>query len=113
MRVGHGRIFRFPFSILHLNDGDGLENSVDPEPLVAGSDAHGTTAEWYNAVCSNVFIAVEGSNGIELSPRTGEVNTNAYYFVDVVAERGPAVIRFVADGVRANEKCKMENVECV
>ena len=84
----------YPFDL----DGDGLENSVDPEPLVAGPDAHGTNPEWYNVVCSNVYAAVESESGIELSPRTGDVNTNAYYFVDVVAERGPAPIRFVADG---------------
>ena len=88
-------------------DGDGLENSVDPDPLVAGADAHGTNAEWYNVVCSNVFIAVEGGApasgdmrppGLILSPRTAEVNADAYYFVEVVAERGPAPIYFVADG---------------
>ena len=91
-------IFRFPFSILHLNDGDGLENSVDPEPLVAGPDAHGTNSEWYNVVCSNVFSEVEGPNGIALAPRSGEVNTNAYNFVDVIADRGPTPIHFIADG---------------
>ena len=32
-------------------DDDGLENTVDPDPLVAGPDAHGTNAEWYNVVC--------------------------------------------------------------
>ena len=74
------------------------EIQPDPDPLVAGPDAHGTNAEWYNAVCSNVFSAVEESNGIVLAPRTGEVNTNAYYFVDVIADRGPAPIHFVADG---------------
>ena len=36
---------RFPFSILHLNDGDGLENSVDPDPLTPGNDAHGTNTD--------------------------------------------------------------------
>ncbi len=65
----------FPFDW----DGDGLENSVDPEPLVAGPDAHGTNVEWYNVVCANI------------------VNSNAYYFVDVVAARGPVPIRFNAD----------------
>ena len=39
-------------------DGDGLENSIDTEPLVAGVDAHGTNAEWHNVVCSNVLDAV-------------------------------------------------------
>ena len=87
-------IFRFPFSILHLNDGDGLENSVDPDPLAPGNDAHGTNAEWYNVVCSNVFAAVERAQGVELAPRTVDVKTNAYYFVDVVAQRGPAPIYF-------------------
>ena len=102
----------FPFDW----DGDGLENSVDPEPLVAGPDAHGTNVEWYNIVCSNVYEAVEAVEpvaapvgteigprdlappGISLSPRTSDVNTNAYYFVAVVASRGPAPIYFTADG---------------
>ncbi len=91
-------------------DGDGLENSVDPDPLVAGPDAHGTNGEWYNKVCSNVFSAVatscdppgSGAGGaqlvapVELSWREG-VNSNAYYFVDVVTERGPAPIYFTGD----------------
>ena len=88
-------------------DDDGLENSVDPDPLVAGPDAHGTNAEWYNTVCSNVFSAVEGggtgTTGIlpigddcVLSWREG-VNSNAYYFVDVVTTNGPAPIYFTGD----------------
>lgn len=87
----------YPFDL----DGDGLENSVDPEPLVAGPDAHGTNAEWYNTVCSNVFSRIEPSNNQTIHlPNGGAqffksgVNTNAYYFVDVVAERGPAPIYF-------------------
>lgn len=90
-------------------DGDGLENSVDPEPLVAGPDAHGTNVEWYNVVCSNVFEAAEAAvpstahgnmspPGIDLAPCSEDVNTNAYYFVEVVAEHGPAPIYFMADG---------------
>ena len=93
----------FPFDW----DNDGLENSVDPDPLVAGPDAHGTNAEWYNTVCSNVLSAVEGgatgTTGIlpvgdecVLSWRNG-VNSNAYYFVNVVASNGPAPIYFVGD----------------
>ena len=88
-------------------DGDGLENSVDPDPLTAGPDAHGTNAEWYNKVCSNVLEAVaSGSTGTTgILPVDGdsvlswraEVNSNAYYFVDVVAERGPAPIYFTGD----------------
>ncbi len=83
----------FPFDW----DGDGLENSVDPDPLVAGPDAHGTNAEWYNRVCGNVFAATQGVEGVELAPRAVGVNMNAYYFVDVVAE-SLAPIYFVADG---------------
>lgn len=77
-------------------DGDGLENSVDPDPYVAGPGAHGTNAEWYNVVCSNVFWAVEGENGIELAPRTPDVDTNAYYFVDILVADGFAPIYFNA-----------------
>ena len=88
-------------------DGDGLENSVDPDPLVAGPDAHGTNAEWYNTVCSNVLEAVAQERdppgggtrscaSAEISWREG-VNSNAYYFVDVVTERGPAPIYFTGD----------------
>ena len=103
--VGYAPVFPFDW------DGDGLENSVDPEPLVAGPDAHGTNVEWYNVVCSNVYEAAEGGPGavsamadtdisppgIVLLPRTFGVNTNAYYFVEVVASRGPAPIYFTAD----------------
>ena len=90
--VGYAPVFPFDW------DNDGLENSVDPEPLVAGPDAHGTNAEWYNTVCSNVLAAVAASCDppIESSWREG-VNSNAYYFVDVVAERGPAPIWFTGD----------------
>ena len=98
-------------------DGDGLENSVDPDPRVAGPDAHGTDAAWYLSVCSNVFAAAEASRPLpytSLQTRVGVgnevvaalppgvawragVNTDAYYFVDVVAERGPAPVYFTAD----------------
>ena len=79
-------------------DGDGLENSVDPDPLAAGPDAHGTNAEWYNTVCSNIVVATPGGSGVSplLEWREG-VNSNAYYFVDVVAERGPAPVYFTGD----------------
>ena len=78
-------------------DGDGLENSVDPDPLTAGPDAHGTNAEWYNTVYSNVLEAVAsgctGTTGIlpvaaateslpfayrRLSRRQPSVNSSAY-----------------------------------
>ena len=87
-------------------DGDGLENSVDPDPLVAGPDAHGTNAEWYRVVCTNVFTGAVGSGpedsdvprllpeGVAFRP---DAFTNAYYFVDVVAEQGPAPIYFTGD----------------
>ena len=99
--VRHVRVWPFDW------DNDGLENSVDPDPLVAGPDAHGTNAEWYNTVCSNVLeVVVGGGTGttgvspvgddVDFSWREG-VNSNAYYFVDVVAERGPAPIRFTGD----------------
>ena len=100
-------------------DGDGLENSVDPEPEVPGPDAHGTNAQWYNTVCSNILVAAEATNcvpPVSLAWKVG-VNSNAYYFVDVVAERGPAPIRFMdANGAmpddpvvvaRAGEVCRV------
>ena len=78
------------------NDGDGLVNTVDPEPDVAGPDAHGTNAEWYNTVCSNIVAAVEGTNGVVLTWHEG-VNTNAYYFVDMMTEKGPVPVYFTGD----------------
>ena len=74
MCVGHWSILRFPFSILHLDN-----------------------AEWYNRVCGNVFSATTGIDGLELAPCTSDVNTNAYYFVDVVVE-SLAPVYFTADG---------------
>jgi len=53
----------FPFDW----DGDGLENSGDPEPMVAGVDAHGANAEWYNTICS---IFRNDFNG----PKSGDDN---------------------------------------
>ena len=81
-------------------DGDGLENTVDPDPYTAGDDAHGTNVEWYNVVCSNIVSATTGESNampLELEWRDG-VNSNAYYFIDVVALDGPAPIYFVGDG---------------
>lgn len=76
--------FHFSFSTLI---------GVDPEPAVANPvDAHDTNAEWYRIVCSNVFEVVDGEIGF----REG-VNSNAYYFVEVVASKGPAPIWFAAD----------------
>ena len=102
--VRHARVWPFDW------DNDGLENTVDPDPLTPGPDAHGTNAEWYNTVCSNVFSAVatscdppgSGAGGtqlvasVELSWRES-VNSNAYYFVDVVTEHGPTPIYFTSD----------------
>ena len=84
----------FPFDW----DNDGLENSVDSDPLVAGPDAHGTNAEWYNVLCSNVLevAATSAALPLELAWLEG-VNSNAYYFVDVVASNGPAPIYFAGD----------------
>ena len=91
--VRHVRVWPFDW------DDDGLENSVDPDPLTAGPDAHGTNAGWYNTVCSNVLEAAAATNAAlppELTWREG-VNSNAYYFVDVVAANGPAPIYFTGD----------------
>ena len=87
--------------------------AVDPEPLAPSPvDAHGKPAEWYRVVCSNVFAVADNSNNqtIDQSDNrttllsTGEsiqfldnVNSRAYYFVDVVASGGPAPIWFHAD----------------
>ena len=83
MLWGERIILHSPFSIFHLND------------------AHGTNAEWYDLVCSYVFSKTEQPNSLPIPLPNGElvffksgVNTNAYYFVDVVAERGPAPIHF-------------------
>lgn len=86
-------------------DGDGLENAVDPEPLVPHpADAHGANAEWYAVVCSNVFertarpeaVPVPLPCGDEVFFRTNAA-ARAYYFVEAVASEGPAPIRFEAD----------------
>ena len=95
-------------------DGDGLENAVDPDPRVAGPDAHGTNAEWHRVVCSNVFTSADADTGLQTRVGVGDgagadgalppgvawregVNPDAYYFVDVVAGRGPAPVCFTAD----------------
>ena len=99
--VRHVRVWPFDW------DNDGLENSVDPDPITPGPDAHGTNAEWYNTVCSNVFSSVEGGgtgttgilpvDDVSALPWREGVNSNAYYFVDVVTSEGPAPIYFTGD----------------
>ena len=76
-------------------DGDGLANNIDPDPYSGSADFHGTSAAWYNVACSNILTASDGDYGVELTWRDG-VNSNAYYFVEVVAESGPAEIFFGA-----------------
>ena len=76
-------------------DGDGLANTIDPDPYTGSADCHGTCAAWYNIACSNILTAVDGDHGMVLTWRS-EVNQNAYYFVEVVAESGPAQIVFSA-----------------
>ena len=99
--VRHARVWPFDW------DNDGLENTVDPDPLTPGPDAHGTNAEWYNTVCSNLFSAVEGGgtgttgilpvDDVSVLPWREGINSNAYYFVDVVTEHGPTPIYFTGD----------------
>ena len=76
-------------------DGDGLANTIDPDPYTGSADCHGTCAAWYSIACSNILTAVDRDYGVELTWRDG-VNQNAYYFVEVVAESGPAQIVFSA-----------------
>ncbi len=91
----------FPFDY----DGDGLENLVDLEPYIAHShDCHGANAKWYEIACSNVFTSVTNLQSDVVVLPNGEtacfqtnVNENAYYFVDVVLDKGFAPIYFNAD----------------
>ena len=53
-------------------DGDGLENAVDPDPRVAGPDAHGTNAEWHRVVCSNVFAAADADTSLQTRVGVGD-----------------------------------------
>ena len=48
-------------------------------------------------MCYNILTAVDGDYGVELTWRE-DVNSNAYYFVDVVDESGPAEIGCGAAG---------------
>lgn len=74
-------------------DFDGLENSVDPEPQIANDvAAFGTNSEWRRIVCSGIFR--EGEGGTDWRE---VVPTNAYYFVEVAVEEGPAPVYFAAD----------------
>ena len=68
---------------------------MENESLYGSDDCHGTCAAWYNIACSNILTAVDGDYGVLLTWRS-EVNQNAYYFVEVVAESGPAQIVFSA-----------------
>ena len=89
-------------------DGDGLVDEVDGDSLVAQPSVHNANADWYATVCGAVFEkspvpelpderTVELPDGGRVRFKDG-VNAHAYYFVDVIAESGPARIDFTADG---------------
>ena len=86
-RLRYARVWPFD------RDGDGLADAVDPDPDTPGPDAHGTNAQWHNTLCSNVLTAAEADGGVSLEWREG-VLSNAYWFAEVVADRGPAAIAF-------------------
>ncbi len=70
------------------NGVDQVEGDTNTVTQIEGN----TNDEWRRIVCSNVFESVGGAVSFR-----GDVNANAYYYVEVCAERGPAPIYFNAD----------------
>ncbi|MBR6733256.1 MAG: hypothetical protein IKL96_02530 [Kiritimatiellae bacterium] len=84
----------FPFDW----DGDGLENSVDPEPMVYGGDSFGTGAEWLNANCGSVLSASLGTNDeITISWHTN-VCEAAYFWLHFKVMRDGTCVVMDCDG---------------
>ena len=81
-------------------DDDGLANEVDTEPYDNNGDFCGTCAGWYNANCSNVIVAVEGTNGVVEVSWLPDANPAAYYWLDVSVTGAVDVagIRVTCDG---------------
>jgi len=81
-------------------DDDGLANEVGPEPYDNNGDFCGTCAGWYNANCSNVIVAVEGTNGVVEVSWLPDANPAAYYWLDVSVTGAVDVagIRVTCDG---------------
>ena len=63
-------------------DGDGLANTIDPQPMAGDGDFFGTCAEWYNANCGAVLSAEVGTNGETAVTWNDGVCENAYYWLE-------------------------------
>ena len=66
-------------------DGDGLDNTIDPEPTVYGGDCFGTGIDWLNANCGAVLSASAGINGEPVVAWHTNVCAAAYYWLEFSA----------------------------
>ena len=66
-------------------DGDGLYNSIDPEPTVYGGSFFGTGVDWLNANCNAVLSSVADTNGEPVVVWRTNVCEAAYYWLEFTA----------------------------
>ena len=66
-------------------DGDGLYNSIDPEPTAYGGECFGTGVDWLNANCSAVLSSIAGTNGEPVVVWRTNVCEAAYYWLEFTA----------------------------
>ena len=80
-------------------DGDGLSNVTDPSPTEWGGDFYGTSVEWYNAQCVNLFTAVQGVDGPVFCWYNPDAE-KSYYWLDLefASSDEPWTVRVKCDG---------------
>ena len=81
-------------------DGDGLDNTIDPEPTVYGGDCFGTGIDWLNANCGAVLSASAGINGEPVVAWHTNVCAAAYYWLEFSA---------LSDATRVTIDCEGES----
>ena len=80
-------------------DGDGLSNVTDPSPTEWGGDFYGTSVEWCNAQCVNLFTAVQGVDGPVFCWYNPDAE-KSYYWLDLefASSDEPWTVRVKCDG---------------
>lgn len=81
-------------------DGDGLDNSIDPNPQSGDGDCFGTGVDWLNANCGNVLSASADTNGEIVVAWLTNANENAYCWLQFTATK---------DGTRTTVECDGES----
>lgn len=79
-------------------DGDGLDNSIDVQPMTYSGDCFGTGVDWLNGNCGNVLFAFPGTNGEIFVEWHSNVCESAYYWLQFTAQKDRSRVTITCDG---------------